>query len=80
MAVQAEKINLTTLTNGSLLRFLPLSIWCTKTKIGKEKQIRDILELDASFTHPSPLVHDAEFILGVTVNYLLNNIDFENRA
>ena len=63
-----------------MVRFLPLAIWGTKTKIGKEKQIRDILELDGAFTHPSPLVLDASFILGVTVNYLLNNIDYEDRA
>ena len=56
---QADKINSNALTNGSLVRFLPLAIWGTKTKIGKEKQIRDILELDAKLTHPSPLVHDA---------------------
>ena len=39
-----------------------------------------MLEVDAKFTHPSPLVHDAQFILALSVNYLLNNIDYEDRA
>lgn len=57
---EANKQNRHLTTNESLLRLLPLAVWTSSVK--NPYQVKKALAAEASFVHPSKLVHSAIFI------------------
>ena len=67
----AYENNQKSLSNGSLMRITPLIVW--GSTLDDPFEFYKAIKADVEFTHPNRLVHDAIFLYGIAIQYLLNN-------
>ena len=61
-----------------MMRNTPLAVWASGLESAED--VYKAIVSDVSMTHPNRLVHSAIFLYALSIKYLLNNKDIENRA
>ena len=74
---QVDKHNITSASNGSLMRCTPIAVWGCNLS---DKDLKRASEADVNFTHSQNLVKEAIFAYQLGIKYLLNNPKEKDRA
>ncbi len=74
----AEKYNMGSRSNGSLMRCTPIAVWASSLE--SESEFYKAIEADVRFTHPNKLVIDSVYLYCTAIKYLLINPDDKKRA
>ena len=71
-------MNSSTLTNGALIRIMPLAVWTSTLETSEE--VKKAVISDVELTHAHPVVQELVFVYCDTIRFLLCNYNDEDRA
>lgn len=77
MIKNSKELNISSLSNGVLMRVSPLGVYAAHSKISSS-ELKDLVDQECDLTHPNPIIKDAVFIYCMAIKYAILGIDKES--